>query len=67
MKVRITKAYLVEVTDDKGKAITDDYCFGTKADAQKLGEKLMKEVEEGKNKKAAPLVLIDGKIYREVT
>lgn len=41
MKKRITKCYLVEVTDDNGKEICSDFCFGTKEDANKLYERLL--------------------------
>lgn len=38
--VRITKCYLVEYVDDDGKELCYDYCFGTKEEAVKVGEKL---------------------------
>lgn len=45
MKIRLTKCWLVEVTDDNGKEITYDFSFGNKEDAKKLGEKLKVEME----------------------
>lgn len=65
MKIRITKCYLVEVVDENGMVyefenrygqleVADDYCFGTKEDAKKLGEDLKRLViknreSEGEN------------------
>ena len=54
-KLRITKCWLVEVTDNKGFVQkyksesgrikrADDFCFGTKEEAKQLGNKLMKLV-----------------------
>ena len=45
MKIRITKCYLVEVTDDNGKEITSDFSFGTKDQAMELGKTMMKEIQ----------------------
>ena len=44
--VKITRAYLVSVVDGTGKEITSDFTFGTKQDAEKLGEKMKKEIEK---------------------
>ena len=38
--IRITRCYLVEYIDKYGKQIDSDFCFGTKADAEKLGIQL---------------------------
>ena len=43
--VKITRAYLVSVVDGTGKEITSDFTFGSKQEAEKLGEKLKREVE----------------------
>lgn len=58
MKLRITKCYLVEVVDEQGneqffnrygcEEVASDYCFGTKADAEKTGQRLMEWVKESK-------------------
>lgn len=56
LKLRITKCYLVEVVDEKGYVqefydrfgdaqIADAYVFGTKEDAQKEGQGLIRLVE----------------------
>ena len=45
LSVKITRAYLVSVVDGTGKEVTSDFTFGTKQDAEKLGEKLKREVE----------------------
>lgn len=45
LKVEITHAYYVSVTDGTGKEVTSDFTFGTKQEAEKLGEKLKREVE----------------------
>lgn len=56
-RIRITKCYLVEVVDKDGnvqyykdvdgmETVADDYCFGTKADAEQTGKRLVKWVEE---------------------
>lgn len=56
LKLRITKCYLVEVIDEQGNVcevydnfgdlqVADDFCFGTKEDAKKLGESLIDWVE----------------------
>ena len=46
--VRITKCYLVEYIDDNGKELCSDFCFGTKKDAEEVGERLKKEYVEMK-------------------
>lgn len=46
LKVEITRAYLVAVVDGTGKEIISDFCFLTKAEAEKLGEKMRKEIEK---------------------
>lgn len=45
LKVEITRAYLVSVVDGTGKEVSSDFTFGTKQEAEKLGEKLKREVE----------------------
>lgn len=45
LKVNITRAYLVSIVDGTGKEVTSDFTFGTKQEAEKLGEKLKREVE----------------------
>lgn len=45
LKVNITRAYLVSVVDGTGKEVSSDFTFGTKQEAEKLGEKLKREVE----------------------
>lgn len=44
-KVEITRAYYVAVVDSKGKEITSDFTFLSKAEAEKLGAKMKKKVE----------------------
>ena len=44
-KVEITRAYYVAVVDSKGKEIVSDFTFLSKAEAEKLGAKMKKEVE----------------------
>lgn len=56
IKIRVTKAYLVEVTDkdgyllymdDYGKQVSaSDWCFGNRQEALALGEQLKKMVLE---------------------
>lgn len=57
LRLRITKCYLVEVVDKQGnvqyykdidgmETVADDYCFGTKVDAERVGKSLIKLVEE---------------------
>lgn len=46
LKIRITKCYLVEVTDAEGYEIESDYAFGTRKDAEIIGERLKREVLE---------------------
>lgn len=58
-KLRITKCYLVEVVDKDGNEQeyrrdgnvyeASDFCFGTKEDAKKLGEQMIKWVEGSEN------------------
>lgn len=60
-KLRITKCYLVEVVDENGyvhdycqdgRSIeASDYCFGTKEDAIKTGNELIKWVEESEEER----------------
>lgn len=60
LKLRITKCYLVEVIDKDGYVqegydkfgdpfVADDYCFGTKQDAIRLGNELIELVEKSRN------------------
>lgn len=57
LRLRITKCYLVEVIDKDGNVqyykdidgmdmVADDYCFGTKEDAKKVGQSLIEMVKE---------------------
>ncbi len=45
LKIRITRAYYVAVVDNSGKEITSDFTFLSKAEAEKLGAKMKKEIE----------------------
>jgi excisionase family DNA binding protein len=45
LKVEIVRAYHVAVIDGNGKEVVSDFTFGTKQEAEKLGEKLKREVE----------------------
>ena len=45
LHVEITHAYYVAVCDNSGKEITSDFTFLSKAEAEKLGAKMKKEVE----------------------
>ncbi|MBR6984185.1 MAG: hypothetical protein IKH75_11800 [Ruminococcus sp.] len=44
LSVKITRAYLVSIVDGTGKEVVSDFTFGTKQEAEKLGEKLKREV-----------------------
>ena len=49
MKVRVTKCYLVQVLDDEENEEASEYIFcDTKADAQRRGNELKKEVQENR-------------------
>lgn len=43
--IEITRAYHIAVCDASGKEITSDFTFLSKAEAEKLGAKIKKEVE----------------------
>ena len=45
LHVEIQRAYYVAVVDNSGKEVTSDFTFLTKAEAEKLGAKMKKEVE----------------------
>lgn len=45
LKIKITRAYYVAVVDNSGKEITSDFTFLSKAEAEKLGAKMKREVE----------------------
>ena len=45
LHVEITHAYYVAVVDKSGKEITSDFTFLSKAEAEKLGAKMKKEIE----------------------
>ena len=45
MKVRITKAWLVEVIDENDRAIRDDWSFGTRIEAEKLGKEMLESMK----------------------
>lgn len=45
LKVKVTPAYYVSVEDGTGKEVTSDFTFLSKAEAEKLGAKMKKEVE----------------------
>ena len=45
LRVEITRAYYVAVVDNSGKEITSDFTFLSKAEAEKLGAKMKREIE----------------------
>lgn len=45
LHIEIVRAYHVAVIDGTGKEVVSDFTFGTKQEAEKLGEKLKREVE----------------------
>lgn len=45
VKIQITRAYYVAVVDNSGKEITSDFTFLSKAEAEKLGAKMKREIE----------------------
>ena len=45
LHVEITHAYYVAVCDNSGKEITSDFTFLSKAEAEKLGAKMKREIE----------------------
>ena len=49
VKIQITRAYYVAVVDSSGKEITSDFTFLSKAEAEKLGAKMKREIEERGN------------------
>lgn len=50
-KIRITKCYLVELTDEDGNELSCEYTFCDKEDAKKVGERLRREYEEQEQNK----------------
>lgn len=49
LKIRITRAYYISVEDSSGKEITSDFTFLSKAEAEKLGAKMKREIEARRN------------------
>lgn len=49
LHVEIQRAYYVAVVDNSGKEITSDFTFLSKAEAEKLGAKMKKEIEAKEN------------------
>ena len=47
LRIKITRAYYVTVEDATGKEYASDFCFGTKEDSKRVGERLKAEVERG--------------------
>lgn len=45
LKVVITRAYYVAVVDNSGKEVVSDFTFLSKAEAEKLGAKMKREIE----------------------
>lgn len=45
LKVRTTRAYYVTVEDSTGKEVASDFTFLSKAEAEKLGAKMKREIE----------------------
>ena len=45
LRVEIQRAYYVAVVDNSGKEVVSDFTFLSKAEAEKLGAKMKKEVE----------------------
>ena len=45
LHVEIQRAYYVAVVDNSGKEITSDFTFLSKAEAEKLGAKMKREIE----------------------
>ena len=46
LKVNIERCYHVTIIDGNGKEVVSDFTFGSKIDAEKLGEKMKKEIEQ---------------------
>lgn len=46
VKIKITRAYHVAVVDSSGKEIKSDFTFLTKADAEAIGKRMKKEIED---------------------
>ena len=46
LKVNIERCYHVTIIDGNGKEVVSDFTFGTKQEAEKLGEKMKKEIEQ---------------------
>ena len=49
LHVEIQRAYYVAVVDNSGKEITSDFTFLSKAEAEKLGAKMKREIEAKEN------------------
>lgn len=47
LRVRLTKAWYVEVIDENEDEVENDWCFGTRADAMADGQKMKKALIEG--------------------
>ena len=45
LHVEITRAYYIAVCDKSGKELVSDFTFLAKAEAEKIGERMKKEVE----------------------
>lgn len=48
-KVVVQKVYYVAVVDNSGKEVTSDFTFLSKAEAEKLGAKMKREIEAKEN------------------
>lgn len=50
MKVQITKCYLVQVLDNEGNELKNEYVFGDKEEAKETG-KYLKKIAKNESKK----------------
>lgn len=47
LRIRLTKAWYVEVVDEDDCEVVNDWCFGTRKDAMADGQKMKKELIDG--------------------
>lgn len=46
LKVKLTRCWYVTVEDENGFEVDNDYCFGTREDAMRDGERMLKAMQE---------------------
>ena len=46
LKIKLTRMWYIAIEDETGLELDVDYCFGTREDAMRDGQRMLKELQE---------------------